>query len=139
MTKTLFIFILAMTIPALSGAQGDSGHQCTLGDLTRSVEIIYETGVTVPCEVHYVKETEAPGERQVLWRAVNEEGFCEARTAAFIAKLSSMGWNCGAAAIEEETGMGDPLDGPMNESDAAMPDDTEMSDDTDALAPAKEQ
>lgn len=131
MTKKLFVLILAMTIPAMSGAQGDNGHQCTMGDLTRRVEIVYETGVTVPCEVHYVKETEAPGERQVLWRAMNQEGYCEARTAELIAKLSSMGWNCAAETIEEETGMDVP--------EAAMSDDTELSDDTEALAPVKEE
>jgi hypothetical protein len=124
MYKNLLIVILSMGIPVLSVAEGDDGHQCTLGDLTRRVEVIYETGVTVPCEVHYYKETEAPGERQVLWRALNEEGYCEARAAEFISKLSAMGWNCGSSAAADESGIEEP--------------ETDMPDDTAALAPAED-
>lgn len=122
----LLIVTLSMMIPALSAAQGESSHQCTMGDLVRRVEIIYETGVTVPCEVHYYKDTEASGERQVLWRAMNEEGYCEARTAELISKLSGMGWDCVASSVPAEaTGMEE--------------DEAEMTDDTDTLAPAEEE
>lgn len=103
-----------LTFPAI--AQDATSYQCTMSDLTRRVEIFYETGVSVPCEVHYYKDTEAPGERQVLWSAMNEEGYCEARTTEFVAKLQDMGWTCTAR------GTGD--------DDAA-------ADDTEALAPAE--
>lgn len=126
MKNRLLIVILSMMIPALSAAQDGAGHQCTMGELTRRVEIVYETGVTVPCEVHYYKDTEAPGERQVLWRAMSEEGYCEAKTAEFIAKLSGMGWNCSTSSAPAEATE-------MEEAEA------EMTDDTDALAPAEEE
>jgi len=114
-----------MMIPAVSAAADGDGHDCTLGELTRRVEIVYETGVTVPCEVHYYKESEAPGERQVLWRAQNEEGYCELRAAEFITKLGELGWICDVSASPAE----------LPDTDEPAP---PASDDTQALTPAEE-
>ena len=123
--KKLLITISLYLMSTTLFAQGQTGYQCTMGELTRRIEIMHETGVTVPCEVHYYKDTEAPGERQVLWRAMNEEGYCEAKTTELVAKLTDMGWNCGAGAMPVEPA----------EMEAAEP---EMMDDTDALAPVEE-
>jgi len=125
--KTL-ITTLLLVIPMIGLTQDQTSYQCTMGELTRRVEIMHETGVTVPCEVHYYKDTEAPGERQVLWRAMSEAGYCEAKTTEFIEKLSGMGWDCGTSSMSaEDAGMGDA--------------ESEMSgdaDDTGDLAPAEE-
>lgn len=122
----MLIAIIVSSAPATLFAQGHPSYRCTMGELTRRIEVMHETGVSVPCEVHYYKDTEAPGERQVLWRAMSEEGYCEAKTTEFIAKLSGMGWNCG-----ESSSMGE---------DAGTDDeDADMTDDTDALAPAEEE
>lgn len=118
--KNILISIAVAFLPAVLFAQAQTSYQCTMGDLTRRVEIMHETGVSVPCEVHYYKDTEAPGESQVLWRAMNEEGYCEAKTTEFVARLTSMGWDCGMPA------------GPVEMDDA----EPEMTDDTDTLAPA---
>lgn len=121
--KQIGLTILATAaLPGLAIAQEASNYQCSHGDLQRRVEIVYETGVTVPCEVHYYKDTEAPGERQVLWRALNQEGYCEEKTQDFVTKLGSWGWTCTMA------------------SDAASEEaqETEESDDTEALAPVDE-
>ena len=123
MIKNPLALILVFLLPALSYAQGAESYACKMGDLTRRVEIIHETGVTVPCEVHYYKDNEAPGERQVLWRALNEEGYCEAKMTEFVGKLLEMGWECGASTAPAEAAT-------PEEADADMPDDTE------ALAPA---
>ncbi len=126
--KSITLTVLAAAaLPGLTLAQDQNTYQCSNGDLQRRVEIVYETGVTVPCEVHYYKDTEAPGERQVLWRALQQEGYCEAKTREFVTQLGSWGWNCtqsGGATSEvaqepEETA----------EADAA--------DDTEALAPVE--
>lgn len=117
------ISLCLMSVPLF--AQGQTSYQCTMGELTRRIEIMHETGVTVPCEVHYYKDMEAPGERQVLWRAVNEEGYCEAKTTEFVARLSGMGWNCSTGAMPAE-----PAETEAQEA--------EMMDDTDALAPVEE-
>ena len=77
MKKISLVVLTAAFLPFASLAQNQNNYQCSHGDLKRRVEIVYETGVTVPCEVHYYKDTEAPGEQQVLWRALKEEGYCE--------------------------------------------------------------
>lgn len=122
--KRLLLALLAGTLGGAALGQDPTGHQCTFGDLSRRIEIIYETGVTVPCEVHYYKDTEAPGDMQVLWRALSEEGYCEARASEFVAKLEAMGWDCAAGADAEPPA--EPAVEPA------------VEDDTDALAPAED-
>jgi hypothetical protein len=98
MLRKMFALSLSLGLPAIALAQDGASYECALGDAVRRVEIVYETGVAVPCEVHYIKETEAPGQREVLWNAQNESGYCEGRTREFVARLASLGWNCVAAA-----------------------------------------
>lgn len=122
--------VLAAMLPSLSLAQASPSYLCTHGDLQRRVEILYETGMTFPCEVHYYKDTEEPGDAQVLWRAMNEAGYCERKTQEFITKLTGMGWACGtndAAATDPE-----PAD---NADPVAEP---EQVDDTESLTPGEE-
>lgn len=120
--KILAIF-LAILLPGLAYAQAPHNYQCSYDDLQRRVVIFYETGVTVPCEVHYFKDTEMPGEPQVLWRALNESGYCERMAENFIGKLRDMGWSCGLAEAVE----------PATEPEAAP-----EVDDTEALIPVEE-
>ena len=113
---------LIVAAPGLALAQETGNYKCTYGDMVRRVEILTEPGVPVPCEVHYYKDTEAPGDKQVLWSAQAQVGYCEERTEAFVAKLEGWGWDCGRSADE---------DAPAEE-----PADEEVEDDTDVLAPA---
>jgi hypothetical protein len=122
MTQKLVLFVLALTLPLSAVAQGGQRYRCTSGDLLRRVEIFYETGVAVPCEVHYFKDTEAPGEREVLWRALNESGYCESRTESFIAQLRSRGWECSFPVADQDG---------ADQDDAAS--DDVAQDDTDTL------
>lgn len=94
MNHKLIAVLLISVLPGISLGQDAPNYQCTYADMQRRVEVLYETGMTLPCEVHYYKDTEAPGETQVLWRAVSEVGYCELKTQEFIAKLTDMGWNC---------------------------------------------
>ena len=128
MKKIILTILSAVAMPGLSLAQDSNNFQCSHGDLQRRVEIVYETGVTVPCEVHYYKDTEAPGERQVLWRALQQEGYCESQAQQFITQLASWGWDCTAsgAAAPDEAG------------ESEMPDESAEGDDTEALAPVDE-
>ena len=101
MTTRQFVtpLIAATTMfgPAMAAAQDAPRYECRNGSLERRVEVKYETAVTVPCEVHYTKDIEAPGDAQVLWRALNEEGYCEAKAQEFVTKLEGWGWTCGTA------------------------------------------
>jgi hypothetical protein len=123
MKRIIILLFFAFLIPATGFAQDRHNYLCTMGDLTRRVEVFSEPGVAVPCEVHYYKDSEAPGERQVLWRALNEAGYCQTQAAAFVATLGGIGWNCGASAAA-------PTEEPV--------DDVVEADDTADLAPAEE-
>ena len=97
MKGRLIVAVLATAFPVALLAQDSGKYQCAHGDLVRRVEIYAEPGVTVPCEVHYYKDTEAPGESQVLWSAQSQAGYCEQKAAEFVAKLEDWGWACGAS------------------------------------------
>ena len=74
--------------------QGDKAL-CNIGDVMRRVEVhYYGNEKAVPCEVHYYKDTEEPGEDRVLWRAESETGYCENKMTAFVDDLSGFGWYC---------------------------------------------
>ncbi len=121
------IAVVAAAIPCLVFAQGSHSYQCTMEDMQRRVEILTEPGVTVPCEVHYYKDTEAPGERQVLWSAGAEEGYCESRTEEFVAKLEGLGWSCSQGGLA-----------PAVEPDAEIAPEADEAEEPDAPVPAGE-
>ncbi len=106
--KHTFVFVLMATLfPAAAIAQDSGKYQCTYGDMQRRVEIVTEPGVEVPCSVHYFKDTEAPGEQQVLWSAENDGSYCRTKAMEFVAKLEGWGWDCGGnaeVATEEKLG-----------------------------------
>ncbi len=126
-SKTM-IFLLATAMPCVAFGQSATSYQCTNGELTRRVEILTDPGVSVPCEVHYHKDTEAPGERQVLWSATAEVGYCERKTEEFVDKLWGWGWDCGQSDAA-------PAEAADDSADAAPA--TGAADDTEALAPAE--
>ncbi len=132
MNDKFLAVLLAAMLPSLSFGQSPDAYQCSYGDLQRRVEILYETGVAVPCEVHYYKDTEAPGEMQVLWRAQNESGYCERKTQEFIATLQEWGWNC------EQKGAAEPTTEPAQADDSEQGAEPVQVDDTEALKPAEE-
>ncbi len=121
--KPGFVVVLsAMLLPAVAAAQDTGKYQCTYGDMQRRVEISSEPGVEVPCSVHYFKDTEMPGEQQVLWSAENDPTYCRSKAMELVAKLEGWGWDCGAGddapadespveqpeAAEPEEMLGDP-------------------------------
>ena len=123
MKNKFLIALIPLAIPCLALAQGDGKYQCSFGELQRRIEILTEPGVTVPCEVHYYKDTEAPGETQVLWSASSQEGYCETKTEEFVAKLEGWGWDCGRGAT------------PAPAAEPEVPAEPEVQDDTDVLSP----
>lgn len=130
MRAKLLAAAVAATLPVAAFAQADGKYQCSYGDLTRRVEILTEPGVSVPCEVHYYKDSEAPGESQVLWSAQNDGAYCESRTTEFIAKLEGWGWNCGAGTAPAAPMAPAEPEAPVEPVEAVEP-----VDDTEALAP----
>lgn len=136
MNKRLAIVILALAMPCASFGQDAGSYQCSFGDLKRRVEILTEPGVSVPCEVHYYKDTESPGDRQVLWSASSEAGYCEKKTEEFIAKLEGWGWDCGSGSASGSMTITKVDAAPETEPEVDA--ETEQADDTEALAPMEE-
>jgi hypothetical protein len=127
------IFLLISIFPGLALAQ-DNSTQCTYGDMVRRVVIMSEPGVSVPCEVHYYKDTEAPGEDQVLWSASQQQGYCEEQAAGLVTKLEGWGWDCGAAAAPAEP---EAPEAPESPESPEAPEAPEAPEDmTEDLAPA---
>ncbi len=116
--KKIAVSVVLCLAPAIVFAQDITNYECSVDELTRRVQILAEPGQAVPCEVHYYKVTENPGEDQVLWSAQNEAGYCEAKAAEFVERLRGLGWTC---------------------RDAGNPDAGMQDDDTQALAPAEEE
>ena len=65
---------------------------CTQGELTRKVEVVYDTaGEKVPCRVAYTRDQEATKD---LWNAQTEEGFCESKAAIMNQRFTNAGYTC---------------------------------------------
>jgi hypothetical protein len=91
--KRLLIVLLIVAAPAAWA----EATQCTLGGLTRKVEVVYSSPpAQVPCEVIYSKPNEGET-RTSLWNAQIEPGYCEARAQSFVEKLEGLGWSCSGA------------------------------------------
>ncbi len=118
-----FILVASLAgIPVAASGQDSDSYTCTHGELVRRVVIMSEPGFSVPCQVDYYKDTEAPGESQILYSAEKQAGYCEEKTAEFIAKLEGWGWSCSSSSEE------------MTEGDAP---EEAVTDDTDALTPVE--
>ena len=106
-TNTFTVLLAAATLAWLQLPASANPTECRQGGLTRSVEIVYANpGSSVPCEVMYAKP--AAGTIEMLWQAMNEAGYCEARAEEFIAKLESMGWQCNTVpAAQADEGLPD--------------------------------
>lgn len=67
------------------------GYLCSLEDSKRLIQIVYLVpGQEVPCEVHYHKD----GEQKLLWRAVNQAGFCERKADDLADQQQEWGFSC---------------------------------------------
>ncbi len=109
-------------------------YNCTYGDAERRITVVHEPGVRVPCEVHYYRDMTLSNEYDVLWTALHEAGYCEARAEELSARLAEAGWQCDpgerpAAPPEEKA------EENLEETAGSAID--EAVDDTDVLEPAE--
>jgi len=83
--------IVALILLALcTVAVADVRFECTRGDQTRTITVVYLSDGPLPCEVSYDKGDGA----KVLWSAQNTEGYCESHAKAFVAKQEGWGYSC---------------------------------------------
>lgn len=121
----LLLGALVLGTAAGAVAQEPIGFVCVSGGLERRIQVIYETGLLVPCEVHYFKDAEVSETSQVLWRAANEEGYCEARAAEFADKLRGWGWRCDAVSAAQPGTDDEAPEGAVDDTEALAPSETE--------------
>lgn len=129
MREGTVIALLATMLPAIAAAQDSGKYQCSYGEMVRRVEVAHEPGVEVPCSVHYYKDTEMPGEQQVLWSADSDATYCAQKAKELVAKLEGWGWDCGRDSeivIEEDV---------VDEGDVEESDEEQLGDSDSPHAP----
>ncbi|WP_052481136.1 hypothetical protein [Gilvimarinus agarilyticus] len=90
-------WIVALTLAATSAASvgqpvNNYTYVCELDNSRRLIEVVYLLpDQKVPCEVRYQKDEETA---EVLWRADNQEGFCESNAQSLIKQQRDWGFTC---------------------------------------------
>ncbi len=93
--RCLSAFLLVTFSAVAAQAAEKSQYTCTSGDLVRRVIVeVGDLSTSLPCEVVYWKDKEAPGVRRVLWNAGSDAAFCDGKAAGLVDKLASAGWLC---------------------------------------------
>lgn len=89
--KSWVIVLFILMVPSESFA---NSWTCHYAELTRNVVIFYPNEpARLPCKVYYTKPNENVMPR-TLWKAENEDSYCERKAVKFIKTLESRGWQC---------------------------------------------
>lgn len=90
--KLFLLTTLSIMFTASAMADANYHYVCTQAPDVRLVEVAYLVPEQkVPCEVRYQKEDD---QSRILWRADNQEGFCELQAQNFIEKQREWGFEC---------------------------------------------
>lgn len=86
--------VLLLTILVMPSESFANSWTCHYAELTRNVVIFYPNEpATLPCKVYYTKPNENVMPR-TLWKAENDDSYCERKAVEFIKTLESRGWQC---------------------------------------------
>jgi hypothetical protein len=92
MSAVLVFFVALSSAQAAAPSAANYAYACQLEDSARHIEVAYLLpDQKVPCEVRYQKNDEPV---KVLWRAVNQEGFCESHAQQLVKKHQALGFEC---------------------------------------------
>lgn len=102
MSRLSVITFSALCLLPLAAASSENyRYLCTQQTETRLIEVVYLLpDQTVPCEVRYQRNSDEP---EVLWRANNQEGFCENKAQSLMHKQESWGFSCEGENLPEQT------------------------------------
>src|SRR5690625_5540298 len=93
-SQVSLVSLLFLTSLGAAAAEEGPRFLCKSGDSERVIEVVYTNpDQSLPCEVRYHKD----GTEETLWRAQNEEGFCERHAQEVAADQQGRGWECGEA------------------------------------------
>ncbi len=92
--KSLLLTVVSLWATQTLAKEANVLQTCLRDGTKRDIELAYTGEGKVPCVINYTKTTEAPGQTVALWRADNQEGFCEMKLAEFVEKLRAAGFSC---------------------------------------------
>lgn len=88
----LATLMLITCLPLAAMGSENYRYLCQQDSEKREIEVAYLLpDQSVPCEVRYRKNDEEP---EVLWRANNQEGFCETKAQQLMEKQAEWGFDC---------------------------------------------
>ena len=93
--------VCVLVLLGLASEGSASSWTCQNAGNTRELVVSYPNApARLPCKVFYAKPDQNVLPRTV-WQSMNTENYCERKAAAFIEKLSSLGWQCSSDEREE--------------------------------------
>lgn len=88
------VWLLSLTMLMAPSVSFAKSWVCHNEALTRNVVIFYPNKPEkLPCKVYYTKPKENVMPR-TLWRAVNDDTYCDRKAIEFIESLELKGWHC---------------------------------------------
>ncbi len=109
MRYSVVLSALSLTLFTLS-AQAEV-TVCKMGAAVRRVEVRYEApDAARGCSVVYHKDSENPGNEQLLWQYKFDGSQCAVKAEEFVRKLGGWGWQCKAEEASAVAVLGTPRD-----------------------------
>ena len=84
------VIFLLLAAPGIASA---GSWICEHDNKIREINVERETGSQAPCSVVYDKDSEGQGSA-VLWSAVYDGSYCDAKADGLAEKLQGFGWSC---------------------------------------------
>jgi hypothetical protein len=91
----LWGLLLAAVAPIEARAVTDEAYMCRNGERERRVELQHaDAPDRLPCQVVYWRDASRSADRESLWEAAHDFGFCIERTRDLVQRLQDGGWKC---------------------------------------------
>ncbi len=99
--------LLAISAPFAARAATDQAYMCRNGERERRIELQRADAPNrLPCQVMYWRDANRADDREAIWEAAHDFGFCVERTRDLVQRLAGSGWTCqkaGPARVEMQT------------------------------------
>jgi len=89
--SSLLVFCSIFTSPHAPGRDNGLSYACEKDGVTRSVEVVRDSGFA--CRVKYTKSSVTT----FPWEARNDADYCPSKAIHLVEKLDSLGWECDSA------------------------------------------
>jgi hypothetical protein len=87
--------LLAASTPLAARAATDEAYMCRNGERERRIELQRADAPNrLPCQVIYWRDANRSDDREPMWEAAHDFGFCIERTRDLVQRLEEAGWSC---------------------------------------------